>query len=498
MAPPINFTLTERDSWDFACLSGDFNPLHVDAVAARRLQFGGTVCHGIHLLLKAMDSAMAAGQLAVERIESIGVVFSAVVRTGSTVDLSMVLDPGAGSIRLTGSTEGRPLFSAKVASTQRCADRTDAAGLDAEPETPLAPLCPEFPEASGAPALTGAVPLRANARLLNQLFPALAAAPLGPQIAADLMATTRIVGMVCPGLNSIYSELKLKRRPAGSDAPCTAMSHEVTRADPRFRSVRIGVIGGMLEGSIHALFRAPPVDQPLLADIRSRVAPSRFSGQHALVVGGSRGLGELVAKLLIAGGARVTLTYARGQGDAERICREASDLGLAARQMQLDVSQPLPAPLVSDLCASGYTHLYHFATPRIAKHTTGVWNAALFDEYCNFYVRSFAEVLRAIAPTPDPAAPVRAMFPSTIFLEQAAKGFAEYCAAKAAGEALCDHLALEPGVVIHKPRLPRLQTDQNSSHMGVEGDEPLPVMLAMLEALHPMAERLADKASDAA
>ena len=51
----VRFTLDERQSWDFACLSGDFNPLHVDAVAARRLQFGGTVCHGVHLVLQAFD-----------------------------------------------------------------------------------------------------------------------------------------------------------------------------------------------------------------------------------------------------------------------------------------------------------------------------------------------------------------------------------------------------------------------------------------------------------
>ena len=47
-----SFTITEQQSQDFALLSGDFNPLHVDPVYARRLQFGQTVIHGVHHLLR--------------------------------------------------------------------------------------------------------------------------------------------------------------------------------------------------------------------------------------------------------------------------------------------------------------------------------------------------------------------------------------------------------------------------------------------------------------
>ena len=43
------------DQIDFAKLSGDYNPLHLDPVLARRLLFGRQVVHGLHALLWSLD-----------------------------------------------------------------------------------------------------------------------------------------------------------------------------------------------------------------------------------------------------------------------------------------------------------------------------------------------------------------------------------------------------------------------------------------------------------
>jgi NAD(P)-dependent dehydrogenase (short-subunit alcohol dehydrogenase family) len=192
-------------------------------------------------------------------------------------------------------------------------------------------------------------------------------------------------------------------------------------------------------------------------------------------LGGSRGLGELVAKIVAAGGGEVTLTYASGRDDAERICAEAHALERRCTARQLDIARLLDAP-PEWLAQGNYSHVYFFASPAIAKSAGNRWNPVLFDKFAAVYVDAFARLAEIIlGAAPANGAKPRFFYPSTIFLAQPEKDFVEYCVAKATGEALCQQLALRYGTVFFAPRLPRMRTDQTS---GVQADmqDALPVM----------------------
>ena len=45
----------DADQHWFAALSGDTNPMHMDALAARRTQAGAPVVHGVHAVLWVLD-----------------------------------------------------------------------------------------------------------------------------------------------------------------------------------------------------------------------------------------------------------------------------------------------------------------------------------------------------------------------------------------------------------------------------------------------------------
>ena len=47
------FTL--KDQNNFAKLSGDYNPVHLDPILTRRTLFGSPIVHGVHGLLWALD-----------------------------------------------------------------------------------------------------------------------------------------------------------------------------------------------------------------------------------------------------------------------------------------------------------------------------------------------------------------------------------------------------------------------------------------------------------
>src|SRR5262249_17830423 len=88
----------------------------------------------------------------------------------------------------------------------------------------------------------------------------------GVQQVAALVCSSCLVGMVAPGLHSLFAGLDV----SFSDDVATAagtLQFAVIWVEPRFRLVRIGVRGGGLHGSLEAVSRLPPVMQPRMASV---------------------------------------------------------------------------------------------------------------------------------------------------------------------------------------------------------------------------------------
>jgi acyl dehydratase len=470
------FTISADLSDAFARASGDYNPLHLDPVYARRTQFGGSVVHGIHLLLAALDRVAGSGVLTGLDPQECSVTFNNPVLTGVTVQLATSFDRATQRLRLRGTTrQGSPAFSASFVFGPRQTIARDVL-VDRFPYEYAAPQRAVFPR----PGMEAAIPVRAGRAEIGALFPALAAADAA--WIADLLASTRVVGMHCPGMNSIYSGCKLRAR---TDAAADAtLRYKVLKADERFKLIRLGIEGAHFQGTLETFFRPSAVDQPALADIAREIAAGSFVGQRALVVGGSRGLGELAAKIVLAGGGEATITYARGKQDALRVCSEAASLGRSCRTEQLDMDALLGGQVPDWLAGGSYTHVYYFASPHIVRNASAHWDADLFKVFARFYVDAFALLVQAMQNQAPDSTALSVLYPSTIFVEQPESGFAEYAAAKAAGEALCDQLAARWGVRFAKPRIPRMRTDQTSGLANDDVEDPLPRLKDLLLAFH--------------
>jgi acyl dehydratase len=465
--------ISPADSVLFAELSGDFTPLHLDPTAARRLLFGTTVPHGVHVMLCGLQ-AVARERGALLVLRRLQAVFSAPPSHDVPLAVSSV-ERADGRLTLTIAQAGVQVQSITATLAER-------AGPDALP-IPDAPFPPEPPtmlDLDGAAGLGDACDLRLDRGRLATLFPGLAELATPSQLAV-LLALTRIVGMKCPGSRSVFADLTVTFEAPLASAPPT-LQFRTRRADPRMSLVRIGVEGPGATGEVTALFRPAPTAQASATDLAGLVRAGEFTGQQALVIGGSRGLGEVTAKLLAAAGAVVAITYARGRADAQAVADDIAAAGGSCLTLPFDVQRPPaaipPGQLPADFRPS---HVYFFASPPI-RLVNAPFNPDRFHHYCDYYVtgltRSLAAVDRLFALS---AAPLSLFYPSTIFLDERPAGAAEYAAAKAAGETTCRFLPqLRPGLRVVCERLPMLRTDQTNTLRGPTAGDPAPVLLEVL------------------
>jgi len=297
---------------------------------------------------------------------------------------------------------------------------------------------------------------------------------------AELLATTRLVGMECPGRHSIYLGHNLHfddEHTKGSDE----LNYEVTRTDGRFSMLWLNVTGPAMRGTITAFARPRPRTQAAIKVVCGAVTRDEFAKVRALVIGGSRGLGEITAKIIAAGGGDVWITYHWGREDAERVTQEIRSAGFKCSSLRFDAtaSEELAGQFET---AWRPNQLYYFATPPISLETGEWFSPEKFHTFCRFYVNAFASTVGCVLRLGGTDLSV--LYPSTIFLERFQEQSTEYCAAKAAGELLCQHLErLFPPVRVYAPRLERMTTDQTSRLISIDAEDSL---LGMLRAIRGM------------
>lgn len=464
----VRFTQADID-W-FAMASGDYNPVHVDPVAARRLITGGTVVHGMYTLIWMIERHLSTGGIGFARLTAY---FPRPVKPGETLELIRQTSEDEASVRLEILRDG---------------EMVAAVTLDGKAVSPLnfhpgpgrfEQRTPDELAFAALKGLNGRTPVVWASADLHDAFP-LASSHFGEIRVAAIMALSRLVGMQAPGLHSIFTGVSLALDAGGGG---TNIEWTVSRASAAVAPIRLTVTGGGLNGHAEAIVRPAPVRQPLMQDLEGAITAGEFIGQRALVIGGSRGLGELIAKLVVAGGGEATISYSTGESDARRVVSEIKARGGRCSAIQLDVTDKNAFPVRLGVSGEPPTHVYYFPTPRIAKRVNSGLDAETLKQFIDIYVTSFDRMVMALSE--DHRGPIRIFFPSTCFVDELPAGFAEYAAAKAAGEVHCAYLNRMLGnVAIYWRRLPKLGTDQTASLIPQSVGSAVGAMLEVVRSLH--------------
>lgn len=461
----------DADQQRFAADSRDLNPIHVDPVAARRLISGRQLVHGVHTLIQALDLWPApddtyAGAPAVQ----CGFVHP--VSVGDRVAFA-ALPEWRGRQRLAARVDG--VAAVEIVLGAAPAPVRPAAPIDwSGPCRALGALAAPLDEP--AEGWVGqCVAIDTGPDTLAQQYPR-AAARFGAAALSDLARLSFFVGMVCPGLHSVFQSLQFEL--AAERGPLCV---KVLDYDARYRLFYVA-FRGALQGELRAVRRPPPQAQPQAAELAGAVAEGSWIGQRVLVIGGSRGLGEATAKLLAAAGADVTITYASGRDDALAV---AADIGTLARgrcaTAALDLSQPFAPP--PGLEPGAFDAVFFFATPRIHAQRAALFQRAAFDTFASFYLERLHELCLWLE---GGGRRVRVYLPSSTFIDERPRGMAEYAMAKAAAEVLADELnrTLRHVRVVHT-RLPRLATDQTALLGQLTVADNVAALRGVLDAMRP-------------
>jgi NAD(P)-dependent dehydrogenase (short-subunit alcohol dehydrogenase family) len=466
-------TFSMADQRWFAEATGDFNPMHINPLAARRTQAGAPVVHGMHAALWMLETLIADGAV------------SAPIATLKLQFQKFVYVDAPAGLRILRQSDKALVAGLEVEGVMAV---TLSAGFSPPTSAAAPPPRPAPLVDVEAPADLALADLHGRAGHLSDLadapfaeaFPH-AARAMGLPVVKTLAQLSALVGMVCPGLHSIFASLNVRVGAPNADP----LSFQVETVDDRFRMAEINVAGGGVSGTVTAFARHPPIQQPSIADVAGRIDPAEFDGVTALVIGGSRGLGALTARMIVAGGGRVVVTYASGEAEARGLAQEIEAHAGPDRchVLAYDARRPAATQLADLTWPIG--QLYYFATTRIFRQKAAVFAARDFADFSQIYVDGFAEACAAAGPrAPDGLA---VFYPSSVAVEEHPPEMTEYSMAKAAGEMLCADLTrFQPGLQVLVRRLPRILTDQTATVALAESRDAVEVMLPIVRELQSL------------
>lgn len=458
------------DQIEFASLSHDFNPIHVDPIASRRLIYGQPVVHGVNALLWAL-ATFASGVQGPIKLQNLTCSFTKPVLLNEEV-----------TVHIDSSSPFKPIIRIRqlgqvVAKIGLTYAPGEAGQLEEFQETeqtePPFGTQPDLVTEEALPAIAGEFSMAFNtAKAIGLYGPQLFAA-LGSQAIAEIIALTKVVGMHAPGLHSLFTEIQLK--PASAARQAGQLHYKTQEYDQRFHQLVIDCNAKTFDAKLKAFYRPPAVAQRAYSVLKQAVSEAEFALQRALVIGGSRGLGEVTAKYLAAGGAQVLLTYSRGATDANAIVEDIGLHGGIAKTAPFDLTS-FTEDAVAVLDNFAPTDIYYFATPFIFSGQKDVFSENRLKQFMDFYLLGFHKLVDRFSKHGTN----RYFCPSSVALDEQPAAMGEYCVAKAAAEAYCEWVVKNrPSIKIAHPRLPRLATDQTASVAAVDnGDTAL-----MLELL---------------
>jgi hypothetical protein len=272
----------------------------------------------------------------------------------------------------------------------------------------------------------------------------------------DILSLSFFVGMVCPGKYSLLAKINLNFEKK-QKVKCNDISFFINKFDKRINRVEIN-FSNSITGKIFA-FKYNVSTQEDLKNIKAKIKNKFLKTKKSIIIGGSRGLGELTSKILSSAGSDTLISYNYGINEAKKLKSDVIKFTKTkCKIMQINI---LNENNFSKLKKENmYDFLFYYATPKINISNIKKFDSQLFKKFNDFYIFKFSKLCRLLNKISNKK--IKIFFPSTIFLNYKENYFKEYVLSKKMAERNIKYLNKKlHNIKIISYRLPIMDTDQN-------------------------------------
>ena len=293
-----------------------------------------------------------------------------------------------------------------------------------------------------------------------------------------ILSLSYFVGMICPGLNSILSSIEINFN--NNEVKDKKIIFLVEKFYKGINLVKIKFLGN-LHGEIKAFLHPGCVLQPAIKEIKKLVKPKEFIGINSLIIGGSRGLGELTAKILTSGKGNVNITYFNGRKEALELKKIIKfETGQNCEIEKIDILGDKFKNKIRRF--SNYDFIFYYPTPKIFRKKEENFDNEIFKNFYKYYVKKFIFMCNLLEKKISKKLIV--FFPSTIFIKETPRYLREYVEAKLLSERLIKKFNNKfSKIKVITIRLPKLKTDQTSEIITSFKNENIKIMVPIIRSI---------------
>ena len=431
---------TRRESINFSIISGDINPIHKDYKYSIKTNFGKPIMHGIHLFVYALNilskKKILISKIKVNFLKPVFVENELSFYINFSKNIFYIVQNNIICVKLFFEVDKFNNLSLLSKPYKKCKRLKKPKNLNInkiniDKKIKFKHTC--------------------NYKKAKKYFPHIYK-NYGTLISSELIDLSYLIGMECPGYYSTFSELTV--RIFDKDFK---QIYFVNNLDKRFGLINIKLKTNSLDGSLKAFFRPKPIINPTIKELSKNLIKKEFISIKALIIGGSRGLGNLTAKNIVAGGGKVIITYNKSKDEANNILKEIKKYDPRVKIIKFDINK---LEDINKIKRYKINQCYYFATPKIFDKQKLKFDKLMFKNFYNYYVKGFKKIFSCLnSRFPD----CYFFIPSTISINDPKEEIFEYTLAKLDTEIYVSKLSNKLRSKILIERYPRLLTDQTNT-----------------------------------